>query len=544
MSDTKNFNQSPKGEAIEGNIKALHGLNICTTGFSRIENKLIKSKIENLGGIFLESLLATTHYLIINRINTDKAITAVKYNIKLVTKEWIDENNSDKYLDSKKCTPGCFYGISLYLFGFNEEELENMNKQISQKDGKVFDDPDEANLIIVKSELVYIDKDLENLEKYESKIVTEKWYYSCISKNEYIPIDENQDLLNLNILKNNFEKILTEIITQIESGKNTKYIKLFIGKMFYMQGFKDEIKSKIIKIISFCSGFYFDTILESTNYIIVPLTFGHINEYQNETDFICITQSIVTCNWLLDSIKEGKLLSPELYKPKKPKEPIEPVDPVDKKKILYLSNIFKNESFCICKNTYMEDKIKEIVKKIEQNMGEYFEVGYSIDIDDYIGKYIIINDGYPETSNKFICENVEKNMGKVIISHRFLDLCLMEGKLLEITDSFDSIPYSFGVPLEEFKNRYFYLPPNQFSLQERSCYGHLIKTLGGNFNDLNVKTTHILFKKKIIKQKVRDIMIKSSNENVKFIEEKYFTDFILQSGACDINKYQVKIKFV
>ena len=133
MSDTKNFNQSPKGEAIEEKIKPLNGLNICTSGFSRIENKLIKSKIENLGGIFLENLLSTTHFLIINKINSDKAITAMKYNIRLVAKEWIDENNSDKYLDFKKCTPGCFYGISLYLFGFNEEELKIIEVQIKKK---------------------------------------------------------------------------------------------------------------------------------------------------------------------------------------------------------------------------------------------------------------------------------------------------------------------------------------------------------------------------------------------------------------------------
>ena len=37
-------------------------------------------------------------------------------------------------------------------------------------------------------------------------------------------------------------------------------------------------------------------------------------------------------------------------------------------------------------------------------------------------------------------------------------------------------------------------------------------------------------------------MIKSSNKNVKFIKEGYFTDYILQSGKCDIDKYQVKIK--
>ena len=90
MSDTKSLNDSPKRKPIE-NIKPLHGLMICTTGFSFEENKLIKSKIENLGGIFTKYLLLSNHYLIIKKINTDEAIIAVKNNIKLVTKEWIDE---------------------------------------------------------------------------------------------------------------------------------------------------------------------------------------------------------------------------------------------------------------------------------------------------------------------------------------------------------------------------------------------------------------------------------------------------------------------
>ena len=77
MNDTKYLNQWPKGEKTEENIQPLHGLNICTSGFSIIKNKLIKSKIENLGGNFLENLLSTTHYLIINKINTNKAIIAV-----------------------------------------------------------------------------------------------------------------------------------------------------------------------------------------------------------------------------------------------------------------------------------------------------------------------------------------------------------------------------------------------------------------------------------------------------------------------------------
>ena len=537
MSGAKSFNPSSrKRKSTEDNNQPLHGFNVCTSGFSPIENKLIKTKIENLGGCFCDNLLSTTHYLIINKINTDKAITAVQYNIKLVTKEWIDENSSDKYLDYEKCTPGCFYGINLFLFGFNEEELKIMKFQISQKDGEIFNNADEADIIIVKSDSGYVDEEIEKLKKYHHKTVTEKWYEKCLTKNEYKKIDENEDLLNLEVIKNNYKKVITEI----ESGQNTKYINLFIGKIFGVQGFKNEIKNKIIEMISFCNGFYFDTILESTNYVIVPLTFDNINIIQNKANIFGIGPTIVTCNWLFNTIKEGILLPPDIYKPIKSFD-IQKTR-TNNQKILYLGDTFKGQSFSICNSTYKQDKINEIKEKIVQNMGEYYDSGNTKEIIDFKAKFIVLNDGYPETWNKLITENVDKQLGKIIISHRFLDECLRMRKIIECTDFFDSVPYPFAVPLEEFKNRYFYLPPNQFSLQERFCYDHLIETFGGNVDDLSEKTTHILFKKEEISQRTRDKMIKGSNKNVKFIKEGYFTDYILQSGACDINKYQVKIK--
>ena len=401
-----------------------------------------------------------------------------------------------------------------------------MKVQINEKNGEVLTDPDKADIIIAKSNTEYIDKDLENLEKYQSKIVTEKWYYNCITKNEYHPIDEKKDLFNLSVINNDYEKIITEI----ESGKNVKYINLFIGKIFCIQGFREEIKSKIIEIISFCNGFYFDIILESTNYVIVPLNFNNINIIQNKENIFGIKPTIVTCNWFLDCIKEGILLSPSLYKPTKY---------MDEEKKLYLSDILKGESFSICRITYEKDLIKEIKEKIEQNMGLYFDEGNSRNISNFKAKYIIMNDGYPYIWNKLITENLEKNLGKLIISHRFLDECLTMGKIIEYSDFLDSIPYPFAVPIEEFKNRYFYLPKNQFCLQERFSYAHLIRTFGGNVDELNEKITHILFKKKESNQKTIDEMIKCSNKNVKFIKEEYFTDYILLSGECDINKYQM-----
>ena len=99
---------------------SLKGISVCASGFLNIENEEFKKKVEKLGGKFNDDLLASTHYLIINKINSSKAISAIKHNIKLVTKDWLDEKNEEKYLNFEKCKPGCFYGINLFLFGFKK----------------------------------------------------------------------------------------------------------------------------------------------------------------------------------------------------------------------------------------------------------------------------------------------------------------------------------------------------------------------------------------------------------------------------------------
>ena len=175
-------------------------------------------------------------------------------------------------------------------------------------------------------------------------------------------------------------------------------------------------------------------------------------------------------------------------------------------------------------------------------MGEFFDAGNSEDIADFKTKFIILNDGFPSLWDRLIKDNLSRGLGKLIISHRFIDESIMLRKIIECTDFFDSVPYPFPVPLEEFKNRYFYLMPNQFNYQEKLSYEQLIETFGGNVDDLNKKTTHVICKKEAISQNTKNKIIKSSNKDVKIIKETFFADYIIQFGKLDINLYEVNIK--
>ena len=536
MKGAKVHSRSPK-ENKKSNSKSdlLRGLSICVSGFSYIEIQEFKRKIEKLGGTFIEDLLTSTHYLIVNKINSGKALCAIKNNIKLVTKEWLDENNEEKYLKFENCKPGCFYGVSLFLFGFNEEEFENMNKTINQRGGNIVNNISDSDIIIVKSNSIYIDEEIQKFKKYNNKLVSENWYNSCLEKNEFQNID-NKNLFNFELISQNY----TNIITDIESGKNAKYFNLFLGKVFGIQGFKNEIKSKIIQLISFCNGFFFETILENTDYVIVPLTFDNSNIIQNKVNAFGVCPKIVTCNWLFDCIEKGEIISYELYKPMKSIDI--PKETISSKKIFISGTLFKGQTFSIVNKTYKQEQILELREKIEGNSGEYFDSGNATLPGDFKAKYIILNDGHPQLWNGLIQENNNNGLGKIIISHRYIDECLRTRKIIEISDFFDSVPYPFKVPIEEFKNRHFYLPQNQYNMQEMLSFEYLIETFGGNFDELNSKTTHIVFRKEEISQHTKDKMIKGSNKNVKCISDSYFIDYIINCGKCDINNYEIKIK--
>jgi hypothetical protein len=357
-----------------------------------------------------------------------------------------------------------------------------------------------------------------------------------VSKNEFKAIDQKKDLLNFEIINQNFKNVMDEI----EGGQNKYYINLFNGLIFCIQGFKNEIKSKILKLISFCNGFYFDAILENTNYVIVPLTFDNSNMIQNKINIFGQGPIIVTSNWIFDCINQGKILGPELYRPIKSIDV--PKNRTNNIKVQYFGDVFKGQTFSIYNKTYKEDKINEIKEKIVQNMGEFFDAGNSEDISDFKTKFIILNDGFPSLWDRLIKDNLSRGLGKLIISHRFIDESIMLRKIIECTDFFDSVPYPFPVPLEEFKNRYFYLMPNQFNYQEKLSYEQLIETFGGNVDDLNKKTTHVICKKEAISQNTKNKIIKSSNKDVKIIKETFFADYIIQFGKLDINLYEVNIK--
>lgn len=524
---------SPNGKQPKSNKNSelpLKGMTVCISGFSQIEGKLLKEKIEKYGGNFNDNLTGRTNYLITNKINSNKSIAAQQHNMKLVTKEWILNEGGEKFLEEEKCKPPCFMGVDLNLYGFSEVERNIMREKVEKNGGGVVESVEEAEVIIIKDDLAFIEEEIEKLKKYEGKMASEKWFKECVSGGKYK--NYSQYKITSNIISYKYEEIINNI-------EKYNYKNLFLGKVFGVIGFKNDIRLKIINIISFCNGIFFENVYENTNFVIVPLTYDDTTGIKNLLNVFNECPKIVTINWLFDSFYKGQILSENLYKPLKSLD-----TNINKtnKKILYTGNIFKNQTFSIYNSTYSQEKILDIKEKIISNMGEYFDAGDSCELKDFKAKFIVLNDGHPVIWDKVIKENAMKMYHKIIISHRYIDECLRQKEIFDFTEFFDMIPFSFSVPLDEFLSYRFFLPPNQFSLHEINCYEQLIETLGGYVDELNENTTHILFKKNKIKKKTLDLLIKKSNKNIKCVNEDCLMDYILKSGRSNIDNYLINIE--
>lgn len=530
----KETTQEEKQKEQSSKIKELKGFIISVSGFSNIECQTLKEKIEKLGGIYADNLLKKTDILIVNKICTNKALSAMENGKKVVTADFLDENNKEKFLESSLCKPEIFLGVEFFIYGFGDEELIIINNNILKHKGLIGNNADESDIILIKSDLILIDIEIEKLKKYQSKVTTEIWFNNCIQKNEFINLNkEKTSILNIDIVKAKYNNILQNI-------NNYNYKNLFLGQVFGIMGFKDDTKIKLINLISFCNGIFYETILENTNYVIVPLTFNDFENIQKLKNIFNQSPNIVNINWLFDCITKGTIMDIKKYRPLKAFNTQLPK--TNNKKIIFLGDIFKGKTFSIFTRTYNKKEIDDLKEKITQNMGEYFDAKNSENLKEIQARFIIINDGYPNTWDKTINDNRKYDLGKNIVSHRFIEECLSKKNIVENSEYFDLIPFPFKVPVKEFENFYFYLHYSQFSFLENYYYERLIETIGGHCDELNKNTTHVLFKIKKISKRSEDKLIKKSNKNIKCVNEEFLSDFILKCGKCNIDDYLIQIE--
>lgn len=109
--------------------------------------------------------------------------------------------------------------------------------------------------------------------------------------------------------------------------------------------------------------------------------------------------------------------------------------------------IFNNVVFSIITESYTPEEVEEITEKIESNGGSVI----SEHIENSCAKYLIMNDGYKHWNGFVLDKNKD---GKYVISHRFLDRCLIHKKIFKLQKekAMDLLPLPFQTPYEGFEN--------------------------------------------------------------------------------------------
>ena len=530
---------------------------ICTSGFSPEENEEIIKQIKQAGGQYTENLKIDTNYLIASTTCSTKALFAQNMNIKIVTREWIDPTN-EKYLNPKDCLIKCFEGVKFFLFGFDTAEtLPLMKKTIRANGGHIKSNYAKCDVILFKSGVLLTEQERNEFMQYESKIVTDEWYTNCIRHNKFLPLDGSKFNLNNDIIATRYNSLLDEVRAVQDYSDNKRY-NLFLGKVFYISpSFDKNTKNKISFAVSVYHGLVYNNVSPLTNYIIC-LNKKDMNSITQEiTDYSDNNQPrFVTYDFVFDSGNEGVILDTRKYKPlssiRSEDEDDEDDDDDDdsssecdlnkenkkrkgKRKKAVLSTIFRDETFTIITETYTPEQIAELKEKIIQNSGTIIEKKGT----EKKGKHIVMNDGYGPLMTCLLNSLREGNEAYCIVSHRFIDKCIEEQELVQLSDYLHLVPFNSVVPIESFTNLEFYLYKGHFSINDTKSIEELIETLGGSI-DLSPKTTHILVSKPIRKKDFESLK-KKSNSNIKLIKDDWFLEFLCSFTLPDESKFSVDI---
>ena len=511
-------------------IPKLKGLTICTSGFEEEENNKIKERIKEEEGNYEENLKKGTSILISNKINTYKTLIAKRNKIIIVNKEWILDKKSNLDLTDKNYYLSCFYNITFFLFGFSEDIFLKMKKIIEEKGGKIISSFKDSEVIIFKNGLNFTNKELKEVNKYNEKIVSEKWFDDCILKNTFLDFSKYKYQSDEILYKFNELKNIIENFDEVQ--------KIFSGKIFHIREFgNNKIKKCLFQLISYCNGIIFDKIIPLTNIIIVPFSLEKIQEIDSFNNKL--KPIFTTPNFIIDSIYYKKIQDPNKYKPFKSfiEDNLNNKNIHNAKQNYIISDLFKGETFSIVSETYSEKEYNLIKEKIIENHGEIIDLIYD-EFKILRAKFIILNDGYLKEWNDFIEANNDNK--HLIVSHRYIDECKKKKKKVDFDDYLNLFPFNFKIPLNFFKNLEIFLPSNFFTWNELRGNERLIETLGGKC-DLSKNTNFIMINTDKMKKKKFEELKKISNKNIKVIKDEWLTQTVIDGGKIpEIEDYLVK----
>ena len=149
--------------------------------------------------------------------------------------------------------------------------------------------------------------------------------------------------------------------------------------------------------------------------------------------------------------------------------------------------VFKDVHFSIVTKSYTKEECEDITTKIESNGGSVI----SEQIVNSCAKYLIMNDGADDWKGFILSKNSE---GKYIVSHRFLDRCLTNKKIirLEKEKAMDLLPFPYKIPYDGFSKFCVAFALFDSKSKDLGVLNNIAELLGMR-NEFNLHTTtHVI----------------------------------------------------
>lgn len=272
-----------------------------------------------------------------------------------------------------------------------------------------------------------------------------------------------------------------------KSNNTQSSFHLFKKLIFYISDdYEKSTKEVIFKAISLGYGVVYNKISAFTTHII---TQTNRDNFMNHAKFNKVNKPlIVNHQWVIDSLNSRKLLDPENYLPISILEFENQKISHENINVRIHSYIFKNQIFTIIKDSFSKEEYEEVVEKIKSNSGELLEENAGLEkTKKKKASYFIINDASSQLTDTI----AKKESSQLVLSHRYIDKCISENKLLRMEDIhyIHLLPLSYNVPLKEFcdLNIHFYgLRKHEINILE-----YVVEMLGAQCI-LSKKTTHIV----------------------------------------------------
>lgn len=458
------------------------------------------------------------------------------------------------------------------MFGFDESESSDLKKLIKNHKGEVLEaNYTDSDVIVVKPGVMFNNIELAMIEPFDKKLVTQNWITACIENKKFQILTDDFKFKN-DWLKTHFEQVekkfleyenvLNEIQSpDYESNKQNKKRKtqnngqkisdirsnllIFSDFVFYISNeFNKNTREILFKAISLGRGVVFKKITPLTTHIICNSTKENFSN--RALSFGAFYKpTIVNPNWIIDSMLKGELHSPEKYRPISNLSHLIIESNVQKREEILInsviiSTIFKNEIFYIFADSYSIDEYVLIKEKIIQNSGVVIDQG-SVDCSQNNAKprFIIINDGYSPGEMASLIEKKINNY-QYIMSHRYIDICIEKRELIDLNTHkyIHVIPFQHPVSFPDFLDKkitaFFY----NFSHEENTVMEYLIETLGGKY-ELSKKTTHIIVKESIDKNKIKYYR-SNYNSNVLYVKIDWILECLIEGKVAKEDKFLVE----